>query len=471
MTFSLPNNFSKDDRFGLIFVILSSILLGIWAVKNTIALRNIILVFGSILGLIYIVSQLKDKFLKDFITFKNCLPLIMVSLIFFWIVFHYLFLSRYPQEQFQELSSTWLRSFLAAIMAIATAIAISKKKIRIYWLWAGIFISFLYLFFQYLPKAWATQSLLAIDWYGNSYIFHGKINGVLAGSIMIAGLAGCSLSLFNFKSHPKKVFVSFFWLAGLFLAIYCYVFVFDARNGIGLAMIILFLVPGWLLLCIITKQQDSKSSIPLKNFFIVFILAITLIVWFGKEQSERNPGWRTIIEDVQIAVQIDKYPNWQDPQQYGYPKTADNRQVVFNNYERTAWTTAGLTLFAPENPLGIGVMSRSFPRLLKQKYGKNVDYIPSTHSAWVDLTLSYGFVGLFLLLGSLLIIIVRTILIPSKPANFTPFNFIMASSLVFIYTVAEVSVQHGIEMLIYWITFLASLDFIKQASKDSLKLS
>ena len=45
---------SFDDLLGLILVLLSSLLLGIWAVKETIALRNILLVCGTLISIYYI---------------------------------------------------------------------------------------------------------------------------------------------------------------------------------------------------------------------------------------------------------------------------------------------------------------------------------------------------------------------------------------------------------------------------------
>ena len=146
----LHSQTSKHDRLGFALILLSSILLGIWAVKDTIALRNILLVCGAILASIYTANQFKNKSFKGLLMFRSSLPLLMLGIMFIWVVFHYLFLSRYPQEQLQELSSTWLRSLLAAFTAIGTAIAINKRKELINWLWLGLFCSLLFLLIQYI---------------------------------------------------------------------------------------------------------------------------------------------------------------------------------------------------------------------------------------------------------------------------------------------------------------------------------
>ncbi|WP_114639646.1 O-antigen ligase family protein [Polynucleobacter necessarius] len=455
----------QRDGLGLVLLLLSSVLLGIWAVKNTIALRNIFLVIGAIIGTLYSVRQYREPSLKNALALRSTVPLVMLGLMFLWVIFHYLFLSRYPQEQLQELTSTWFRSLLAVLTAIGTAFAINKNKNLINWLWVGILASFFYLLCQYVPKAIAEHSLLAIDWYG--YIFYGKINGVLAGSLMISGLTGSLLFYLVGSDRRRLIYASLLWVGGLLLAMYCYVFVFDARNGIGLTVLILMAASVWFFIKLLSGRHSFKSPISVKGLLVIALAVISLVVWFGKAQSDRNPGWRTTIEDVKVAIQIDRYPNWRDPELLGYPKTIDGRQVVLNNYERTAWATAGLTLFAPENPLGIGVMSRSFPRLLKQKFGKDVDYIPSTHSAWVDFTLSYGFPGLVLLLMPLIMIVWGS-LISEVQDKLSGFRFVMGSALICMYTVGEISVQHGVEILMYWIAFLAVLHLLAKPSHGHL---
>jgi drug/metabolite transporter (DMT)-like permease len=471
MNLARPHSQSnQNDRLGFALILLSSILLGIWAVKNTIALRNILLASGAILGVIYSVKQFKGLSFKNTFTLTSSLPLVMLGLMFIWVIFHYLFLSRYPQEQLQELTSTWFRGLLAALTAIGTAFAINKSKTFINWLWAGIFVSFLYLLSQYIPKAIAEHSLSAFDWYGSTYIFHGKINGVLAGSLMIAGLSGGLLSYLDSDDRQSLIYASLFWVMGLLLAMYCYVFVFDARNGIGLTVLILIAALAWFFIALLSRQHSFKLPISIKGLLVIAMAVIGLVILFGKAQSDRNPGWRTTIEDMKVAVQIDQYPNWRDPNLFGYPKTGDGHQVAINNYERAAWATAGLIIFAPENPMGIGVMSRSFPRLLKQKFGKDVDYIPSTHSAWVDLTLSYGFPGLLFLLGSLMMIVLYSLCSNSTHENFSGLRFVMGFALICIYTFGEVSVQHGVEILIYWIAFLATLHLLRKSSYGNLPL-
>jgi TusA-related sulfurtransferase len=70
---------------------------------------------------------------------------------FCWVIFHYLFLSRFPEIQLHELKSTWLRALLATIVGFGTGLALLRRPNAVNFLWLGILISFAYLFYQYIP--------------------------------------------------------------------------------------------------------------------------------------------------------------------------------------------------------------------------------------------------------------------------------------------------------------------------------
>jgi hypothetical protein len=46
-------NLMDQDKTGLVLVLISSVLLGIWATMNTIALRNVLLWVGTVIALTY----------------------------------------------------------------------------------------------------------------------------------------------------------------------------------------------------------------------------------------------------------------------------------------------------------------------------------------------------------------------------------------------------------------------------------
>jgi hypothetical protein len=425
---------------------------GIWAVKGTIALRNILLGVGTLISLYYCYQYFKLN--KENIPFKNYIPIIMLGSMFCWVIFHYFFLSRFPDIQLHELKSTWLRTLLAVIVGFGTGLAILRRPNAVNLLWLGILVSFAYLFYQYIPLA---ISINNIHYRGyEQFIYPGKINGVLAGILLIAGLLGTLLDRYSNANFKTKIFLVLFWLIGSCVVFYAYVYIFDTRNGVGLGALIFGLVLLMLLLKIffsLFSKPDRK--IVLKNGLFILAL-ISIVCWFGWQQFKVNSGWLSTIEDAKVAVQIEKYPNWQNPRVLGNPQTELGRQVVGNTYERISWATAGIFIFVPENLLGVGILSKPFGVLLNAKYPNSGNYIVSTHSAWVELTLAFGIPALIFTLGALLITLFLSI---ANKGFFKYLPSILSITVILVYAVGEISSQHSIEILYFWIALLATCLF------------
>jgi hypothetical protein len=447
----------RFNQLGFSLIFISSVLLGIWAIKDTIALRNILLVLGTVLSLIYITLEFKLHHLAFQLTLKTCVPLILIGLMFVWVVFHYFFLSRYPELQYDELKSTWLRSFLAVILGLGTGLAARKTPKLIHLLWLGILASFLVLLYQYIPIALAKKSLFAPDWYGPSYIYLAKINGVLMGTILIAGLTGALIDTargVNIKT--KALFVtSIYWFFGVFLAIYSYVYIFMARNGIGLAALLFF---AWLIIGITVfirnKLKKQTVRIP-KLLFLSTLVAIFFFGWFGKEHLKTHPNWLSLFQDIGVAIQVEKYQNWQAPHISGLPMNQSGSVVDSSVYARVAWATAGITILMPENPLGLGILNRPFPNIIKQMYGIELpDNLSSTHSAWIEFGLAFGYPGALLLLSALAIMVVRSL---CKRSILSATSFSISLSFLLLYTVGELSTAHAVELLFYWLALIFAI--------------
>lgn len=442
---------SKKYFFEYALVAISSTLLGIWAVKDTIALRNILLGLGVILSLVYLFCACKQEFFKG-IRFKNWLPVCLLFLMLLWVVVHYFLFSRYPEVQLQELKSTWLRAFLGAIIGLATGLAVHKRIKLMNLLWLGIGISFFYLIAQYIPRAYASKNIFITDWYGGYYIYIGKINGVLMGTILICGLGSAWIDSLRSEDFVMSFANTFLPLLGMVLALYSYVFIFDTRNGLGISVLLVF---GWTLYgCgwFISRGSIKKLTPRFKGIALLAVIALGIFSWFAYQQSRHNAGWMTMVEDSKIAVQIEKYPNWQNTTNYGFPKTEAGREVAGNTYERVAWAVAGIGLI-PENPLGIGVLARPFTRLLQEKYPEASP--PSTHSAWIEFSLAFGFPGFILMFGTLVTILYLTFLSPNFYFKITVVS--LALTIILMYALGELSTQHGVEILFFLMALLAGL--------------
>ncbi|BEI42142.1 MULTISPECIES: hypothetical protein [unclassified Polynucleobacter] len=455
------NKFLTLDRLGLYLIVLSSALLGIWAVKDTIALRNILLVSGTLISIYYIAQKWRERRLKEQYTLFSVLPIMFVALTFVWVIVHYLFFSLDPIEQFKEMKSTWLRAFMASIVGLATGLTLRNRPSRLNLLWLGILIAFLALFSQYIPRALAQNKLLVPDY--DHYLFHLKINTVLMGMILIAGIDGALLDhlrAIQYRWKELRIMYLVYWLLGTALALWAFVYIVDARNGIGLSTI---LYGFWFLCALVFFIRSQQRSLNLKSLLALLIasLGLSVVLYFAYLQMTVNKGWHTLFADAKVAVQIDRYPNWQNPTQMGYPKREDGKSVAANTYERVAWATAG-TRAIMSYPQGVGTLSYPFAKHPnappKMEIGPNSPGI-ATHSGWVELGLAFGVPMLGLIFTALLMVFIRAAR-HAYPARMTVLGFVV---LIFcLYTVGEVTVQHGIEILYYFLALLPALLFTKQ---------
>jgi hypothetical protein len=453
------NSYQESFRKKLewVLIILSSVLLGIWAVKDTIALRNILLVIGTLFSIYYIIQEWRYSDLKKQSTNWRALPILLVALTFFWVISHYLFFSLDPVRQLEELESTWLRSLMASIIGLATGRIISSHPNRLNLLWLGILIAFLILLYQYIPRALAQEKLLVPDY--DYYLFHLKFNAVLMGMILIAGIDGALLDhlrVSHYRYGNWKLSYLLYWLICTSIVLWSFVYIIDTRNGIGLSIIF---YGFWLICAIVFFMRRQIHGWHAKSLLTLLVSSIGfgLILFFLFLQTSVNKGWHTFLKDASIAVQIDRYPNWQNLSQMGYPKHDDGQAVVTNNYERVAWAVAGSRAIIAY-PQGVGVLKYPFAIHLggiskPVKDPANASYI-STHSGWVELGLAYGIPILAFIFSALLLVFVEAAR-HSYPARMTILGFVVL--IVSTFTVTEVGTQHSIEILFYFLTLIPAL--------------
>lgn len=437
-------------------LILSSILLGIWSVKGTIALRNILLVCGTLLSIFYVIGEWRTGKLNERLSFWKMLPFLLLALTFFWVISHYLFISLDPIKQFQELKSTWLRALMASIIGLATGLVLRNYPNRLNLLWLGVLIAFLVLFYQYIPRALVQNKLLVPDY--DHYLFHLKINTVLMGMILIAGIDGALLDHLRasqYRWSNLRLWYLLYWLLGTSITLWAFVYIVDARNGIGLSTI---LYGFWFICALVFLIQSQIRRMNFKSLLALLVTGIGffLILCFAYLQTTVNNSWYTLIDDVKIAVQIDRYAHWQNPVQMGYPKRDNGQMVTPSTYERVAWAVAGSRAIIAY-PQGVGVLAYPFAKHPnappKMGVDPNTQEI-ATHSGWVELGLAFGIPILVLIFGALLVTFIEAAR-HEYPARMTVLGFVVLISSL--YTVGELAIQHGIEILFYLLALVPAL--------------
>ncbi len=121
---------------------------------------------------------------------------------------------------------------------------------------------------------------------------------------------------------------------------------------------------------------------------------------------------------------------------------------------------AGLQLIERE-PLGYGVF-RSFPQQIRTYYPDYKSHL-YTHSAWIDLGLGFGILGLVLIPAALLLILLR--IIKAKDNRYRGAIVTFSLAILVLYTVGEYGFQHGIEILFYISALLGSLTLASSRSR------
>lgn len=438
-----------------LMIFISSTLLAIWSLKNTIALRNTLLVLGTLIAVFllkYYAKQANSTKYRTVLT--QYAPIILSGCMFIWVLIHLIGFSQEPTLQLQELTSTWLRALLACVIGGLTGLVLRDHPKRTQWLWLGLLSGFIYLLAHYL-EAFAQSGIAFMPNYYFSSPFGNKINTVLMGNLFISAICGSSAYAItqNLGKHSWAMYL--YWLLGSLTVLFAFTTIIDTRNGVGVALI---LIGSWALyIGVFALKHQMNSHKPSWKMAFIILIPLLLIIIFVQQHLNINRGWNHFIEDVTVAVQIDETPNWQDVRKYGYPKTSSGETVYPNNYERAAWATAGIKSIAA-NPLGYGLLEHSLGKVIRESYPEAT--IQSSHSAWIDFGLAFGIPGLIFTMGALISIIILATK-SSSPHYLTAIW--VAAGLLLVFTVAEVSSKHTIEILFFCIALLNTMLLQKNA--------
>jgi hypothetical protein len=464
---SLGSDDQQTHYLEWVLILMGSLLVGIWAVKDTIALRNILLVTGALGSIFFFYRNKRSEVFRRLNA--NWLPILCIGIVFCWVVFHYFFLSISPEVQYHELVSNWLRCFLGSIFGLATGMALTRYPRYLFLSWLGILISFFLLFAQYVPLAWGLGDVYVPFpyWEFKRYLFIGKINPMFMGVLMIAGSTGYLLDAVNSGSKNFIRNACIFWLICLAMALYSFAFIINTRSGILLSSLIIgcWSIYGFLLLFTKRNSAFTLKSSTIRRFTYALVLALVLISVFAYQQIQRDSGWQQLIEDVKIGYQIEKYPQWQDVWTFGFPKTESGKVVTYNTYERVAWATAGVKSIA-NHPLGVGILILPLGLAAKELFPGVTPL--STHSGWVDLTLSFGLP--FLALMWLANFTILYFAIRQK----SPFKYTLITlSMVFfaVFTIGELSNGHSLEMLFYFFSLMSGIQIAQRAKVAGVNIA
>jgi hypothetical protein len=271
-----------------LIIFISTALLAIWSLKNTIALRNALLAIGTLLALFLFWQYSRVKGSKSIPTdsstsWAQYTPLFLSFLMLIWVVIHYLLFSSEPGQQFQELTSTWLRVLESLLIGAATGLVLRDHPRRAQFLWLGIFGSFIYLLTHYLGMYFQTGKAFMPNYYFSSP-FGNKINTVLMGGLFISAICGSAAValIHNRPTYPWPIYC--YWLLGLLTILFAFTTIIDTRNGVGVGII---LIASWLIFVGASKlmQQMRLKKLDWKIGLATLIPTILIIIFIQQHLS------------------------------------------------------------------------------------------------------------------------------------------------------------------------------------------
>lgn len=437
----------RKSSFEIAFLSLTFVLILVWSIPHTIAIRNILLLVILPLAIVYL-----RKYFSSSYQFQ--ISSLFLLILFIWMATHYLIFSFSPEIELKELASTGVRTLIGCLIAIAMAAVIKSKKYSFEWMSIAFYIYPLglltiYLYQSYSLGAWLNPN----DFLGKNHSNDGinKVNPAFMASIAVA-LAYANISFIFEKYHDLKTMLIKVGphVFGVF-ASFASVFVVNTKNGVAICV---FLTVIFVVVTLFKIFKNFK-----KNKYLSLALVFAVIaggsLW-QNHSSKASPGWQSILSDVTTSVQVDKYLNWQNTTKYGMPVNDNGQVVAWNTYERFAWASKGIFLIK-DYPMGYGTLThQSFPALLKLEGVQIVCPMATcgTHSGWVDFGLAYGIPGILSLTLAIFFGLHAGLKIRDSYATLGCWLFIVA---LFAPMFQEVAMKHLFEIWLFIIALASGL--------------
>lgn len=364
-----------------------------WVIPGTIALRQILLALTLIPSIFLLKRYLK------FLTLQKLLfmPTLLLLGLLIWIIVHLIFFSYDLALELKQLTSLWLRVIVGIIIGFSLGFALRVNAWGRGLFFVALFATSLINLAIYTYQSYIQGHWIAPNSFVTAYYFN-KIEVAYFGGIAIAISAAQILLTLKQKLTLRSWVVLFFWGAGIVVALLSSL-VSSSKNGVAIGIYLcLMLIIGMSYQSIRSKAYRIKLSVIIILFFIMISA-----IWHAHKYSA-SQGWETLFQDIKVAVQIDKYPQWKRNTGMSYPTNDYGETVAGNTYERFSWATVGITLIA-KYPMGYGLINNSFIKVLDLD-GVNHNVQGQVHSGWIDFGLAYGIPGVLLLFSCLLALLI-----------------------------------------------------------------
>jgi hypothetical protein len=426
------------------------VLYAVWGIPETMGFRNTALITGAVFSL-YPIYQFRHLFFQ-----KTAIPIWLLIMLFIWAVLHLLLLAQDPAQQQLEFRRIWRYAAIAVIFAIGLGLSLANAQTNKNRWWALIYFGLccpvLIYLLKYVLTVYEVQLGIQVPaelkiYFGSQMHYIPKTDYVAFCLPVLALALGRIKNILSSKEFEWKQLLG---VAIHFLLIFATLFLFyiqDAKNGM-MHSAILFLMFGATLILI------RLSPVHFWRNILIFLMAVCIFIVALYPHVKKNDSLRYLLADTKIAVQLDKYPEWQRGGEHGLPNNEFGKPVSHTNYVRVAWFLFGSQL-AIEHPLGYGLIETSFDKRMKAK-GFDIRPHRQSHSGWMDMLLAIGFPGFLLVMASLLIAM-RNSKWMESPYKDIAFWCLLAN-LLFWWT-TEVAATVTFPLLLFWIALASGLSF------------
>jgi len=453
-----PMNYSLrlSKVVALIVLSCSTVLLAIWPIPETIALRHGLLILGCISS-VYVLGAFKRVIFTP-----KAWPFWLFFCFYGWLLIHLAFFAHEYDLQLKELSSLWLRSLLATPIGLALGLILSQQaptdeggaqnispQNGHFWvvglIFLGLCATFWVFFGRYLYEIYVTHQWLHYEFYAVPY--KAKTPFVVASALF---LPLCLLLITRALQSLMNKWWILLALLGIGLCLFGNYFS-GTKNGMAIVAVALGL---FFIHSLISMRWTFKRCL----VGIPVLMIVLLMGFYGIEKHiQQNTAWPNIVEDIKLGIDIEHQKQWSDRAQFGLPVNPLGNQVNISTYERTAWFTAGMKLLA-EHPLGYGLAHHSFGSYAMTRWPNF--YTPlgnmrgATHSGWMDFALGFGIPGLLLVLIPLFASWYRSLF---QEGIWFSYASSAIPLMIFAYLIAEVTGSHFTELLFFMTAFFCGI--------------
>ena len=424
------------------------VLYAVWGIPETMGFRNTALITGAVFGL-YPIYKFRHFFFQ-----KTAIPIWLLVMLFIWAVLHLLMFAQDPAQQQLEFHRIWRYAAIAVIFAIGLGLSLANAQTNKNRWWALIYFGLCCPVLIYLMKYVLTtyevqlgiQVPASLKIYASSQMHYIPKTDYVAFCLPVLALAlGRIKSILLGKEFESKQLLGIAVHFSLIATTLFLFYVQDAKNGMMHAAILFFMFG-------VTLVFVRLSPIHFWRNLLILLITVGIFIAALYPHFKKNDSLRYLVADTKIAVQLDKYPEWQRGGEHGLPNNEFGKAVSHTNYVRVAWFLYGSQL-AVEYPLGYGLIETSFDKRMKAD-GFDIRPHRQSHSGWMDMLLAIGFPGFLLVMASLLIAMRNSkwIQSPYKEIAF----WCLLANLLFWWT-TEVAATVTFPLLLFWIAWASGL--------------